>query len=80
MVENEKVIAVVVKAVHIALSAGHFRQRPRAEPFIEYAIAQRLRGIDVGRCFRQPHLQQAATEYRRSRPVRARRGRPSSDE
>jgi hypothetical protein len=56
MVENEEVIAIVIKLVDIAPSACHFRQRLGTEPLIKDAIPQRLRGVDIRDRFRQPHL------------------------
>ncbi len=59
MVEDEEVIAIIIKLVDIATSACHFRQRLGAKPLIKDAIPQRLRRIDIRGRFREAHLQRA---------------------
>ena len=57
MVDHQKMIADTVETIDIAPVSGHFGRRLRAHLFVEDAIAQRLRGIDLGGIRRQPDLQ-----------------------
>jgi hypothetical protein len=62
VVENEQVIAIIIKLVNIAPSACHFRHRLGAEPLIKDAVPERLRSVDIRSRFRQTHLQRAGPD------------------
>jgi len=61
-VEDEQVIAVVIKAIEIAPSKQHLGQWPRPQAFIEYPVTQRLHCVDVCSRLRQPDLQRAGSD------------------
>jgi hypothetical protein len=61
-VKNEKVIAVIIKAIEIAPSTQHLRQWPRPQAFIEYPVPQRLYRVDVRSRLRQSDLQRARSD------------------
>jgi|ERR1700751_4617480 len=61
-VEDEKVIAVIIKAIEIASSKQHLGQRPRPQAFIEYPVTQRLYCVDVRSRLSQPDLQRARSD------------------
>src|SRR6516165_802974 len=46
-VEDEQVIAVIIKAIEIAPSTQHLGQWPRSQALVEYPVTQRLHRIDV---------------------------------
>src|SRR5271155_275258 len=46
-VEDEQVIAVIIKAIEIAPSTQHLGQWPGPQVFIEYPVTQRLYCVDV---------------------------------
>jgi hypothetical protein len=62
VIDNQEVVAITIELVDIALSAGHFRQRPSAKPLEKDAVPQRLRSVDIRHRFRQPHLQWAGPD------------------
>ncbi len=61
VVADEEVVADAVEAVKIAPLPRHLGAGPRAHLLVEDAIAQRLRGVDVGHALREPHLERAGT-------------------
>jgi hypothetical protein len=52
VVEDEQVIAVIIKAIKIAPSSQHFGQWLCPQVLIKYPVAQRLYCVDVRSCFR----------------------------
>ncbi len=56
MIEHEQMIAVLVEPVEIAAAASGFELGPSTKDFIEDAVAQCLRGVDVGLTFGEPNL------------------------
>ena len=61
MVDHQQMIAIASKRSKSRRRARHLRRRLRAHLVVEDAIAQRLRGIDLGSVLRQPHLQRFET-------------------
>ena len=62
VVDHHEMVAAVVEQVAVEaqpLSAG---QRPRSHRLVEDAVAQRLRGVDIGARFGKPHLQRPARD------------------
>ena len=52
-------VAALVETVEVAARARRLAGGARAKPFVEDAVAQRLRRVDVGVAFGEPDLQRA---------------------
>src|SRR5690242_21376530 len=55
-------VAHRVEIVEVAATSCHLRRRMGGHLFVEYAIAQGLRGIDLGRGLRQSNLEIARND------------------